>query len=183
MGLGTPHQITPLDGLGDPPCKTPRMGCGTPPKNSQFSRKFRKNIVKTKVQECPQCTKLNQNDPQDQGINLGGPLVAQDPLKYEFWELIFCTFWGHMPPKIGGYPPTISRRPDKKSNMTCPPRRPRRRNLNQTYPFLKLRFPQEASEPENSRVMRVMEARVSKFKGLRRCRRPSGGASASWGWI
>ena len=81
MGLGTHHQITPLDGVGDPPYKTSRMGGGTPQKSQYFPENFRKQIVKTRVPECPQCTKLNQNGPQDQGINLKGPLGAQDPLK------------------------------------------------------------------------------------------------------
>ena len=82
MGLGTPHQITPLDGVGDPPpIKLHEWGVVPPRKSQNFPENFRKKIVKTRVPECPQCTKLNQNDPQDQGINLRGPLGAQDPLK------------------------------------------------------------------------------------------------------
>ena len=52
-----------------------------PPKNSKLRKISGEKIVKTRVPECPQCINLNQNDPQDQGINFGGPLGAQDPLK------------------------------------------------------------------------------------------------------
>ena len=52
------------------------------PEKVKISRNISgKKMIKTRVPECPQCTKLNQNDPQDQGISLGGPLGAQDPPK------------------------------------------------------------------------------------------------------
>ena len=81
-------------------------GGGAPPQKSKFSGTLpEQKIVKTRVPQCPQCTKLNQNGALDQGNNLGGSPGPQEVLKYEFLEVIFCTFWGHIPLTIMGSTP------------------------------------------------------------------------------
>ena len=82
MGGGTPQEFSHEHGVGNVPDGSRHMGRGNPPQKVEIFHKISgPKIVKTRVPECPQSTNLNQNEAQDQGINLGGPLGAQDPPK------------------------------------------------------------------------------------------------------
>ena len=81
MGGGTPPEFRHDHGGGTSKTGPDTWG-GNPPEKLKIFRKISgQKMIKTRVPECPQSTKLNQNDPQDQGISLGGPLGAQDPPK------------------------------------------------------------------------------------------------------
>ena len=107
-GWVPPIKLPHWMGWETPPKKLHEWGVVLPRKSHNFPENFKnseKKMVKTRVPQCPQCTKLNQNGALDQGNNLGGSPGPQEVLKYEFLEVIFCTFLGHIPLKIMGSTP------------------------------------------------------------------------------